>query len=95
MPDVSQIPKQHANPSHVALPCSLEKETNNEYLKPSHAYHHQALNDAEIEDSPFCTPNRAEIAILSGAEVLLVPCNSRELARELENGFLQRRCLFR
>lgn len=81
--------------SHVSLPCALEEEPHNKHLQSRHANHHQALNHTEVEDSPLRTSNRAEIPVLSRTEILLVPCDCRELARELEDRFFQRGCLFR
>lgn len=68
----------------------LEKEPHNKHLQPSHTNHHQALNNTEVKDTSLCASNCAEIPVLSGTEVLLVARDCRELARELEDGFLQR-----
>ena len=74
---------------HVSNLCSykgvlgvanLKKEPDNKDLKASHANHHQALNNTEVEDPPLRTPDRAEIPVLSRSEILLVTCNRRELA---------------
>jgi hypothetical protein len=50
----------------------LEEEPDDEDLQASHTDHHQALNDAEIEDPSFRAPYCAEIPVLAGAEVLLI-----------------------
>lgn len=61
----------------LTLSSTLEEETDNEHLKARHGNHHQALDDTEIEDSPFRTPHGAEVAVLSGTEVLLVSGDGR------------------
>lgn len=72
---------------------TLEEEAHNEDLKPSHRYHHQTFYDAEVEDTSFGTAHSAEIPVLASAEVFLVPGDGGQLARNLHNGLLQRRCL--
>lgn len=72
----------------------LEEEPNNEDLEPSHAHHHQALDNTEVEDSPLRAAHRAKVPVLSRAEIFLIARDSRELARQLENRFLQRGGLF-
>lgn len=67
----------------------LEEKAHDEHLQASHGDHHERLNNAQVEDSPLCAPDRAEVAVLSGAEVLLVTCDSGELAGELEDRLLK------
>jgi len=50
----------------------LEEEPDNEDLQACHTDHHQALNNAQIEDPSFSTPHCTEIPVLAGAEVLLI-----------------------
>jgi hypothetical protein len=62
---------------NLTFPRSLEKESHYKHLQSCHCYHHQALNDAEIEDSPFSTPDRTEVPVLTRSEVFLVTADGR------------------
>ena len=66
--------------SHITLPRSLEEEPYDKNLQASHTHHHQTLNNTEVKDPPLRTPDRTKIAILSRAEIFLIPCNGRKLA---------------
>lgn len=78
----------------LTFSSTLEEEAHNEDLKPSHRYHHQTFDNAEVEDPSFGTAHSAEIPVLASAEIFLVPGDGGQLARDLHNGLLQRRCLF-
>ena len=73
---ISQIPMFSLGPqlfrSHVSLPRALEEEPDNENLQSCHTHHHQALNYTKVENPPLCTPNGAEVTILSRAEIFLI-----------------------
>lgn len=71
----------------------LEEEADDEDLQACHSHHHERLNNTQVEDSPLRASDGAEIAVLSCAEVLLVTCDSRELAGELEDRLLKRTSL--
>lgn len=60
------------NAGHT-FPGSLKEEPDHQNLQDGHAYHHNDFNQAEIEDSLFCTSDSAEIAVFSCPEILLHP----------------------
>lgn len=68
----------------------LEEEAHDKNLQACHGHHHERLNNTQVEDSPLSAPDRAEVAVLSCAEVLLVARDGRELARQLEDRLLKR-----
>ncbi len=61
------------------FPSALKEEPDDKDLQRSHGDHHEALDDREVEDPSFGRPDRAEVPVLSGAEVLLIPRHGREL----------------
>lgn len=63
-------------------------------MQRSHCDHHQAFYYAEVEDSPFCASDGAEVTVLACAEVFLVAGNCGELAGELEDRLFQGGGLF-
>ena len=67
----------------------LEKESHDEHLQACHSHHHKRLDNTQVEDSSLCAPDRAEVAVLSCAEVLLVAGDGGELARQLEDRLLE------
>lgn len=81
--------------SYVALPCALEEEPDNKDLKSAHADDQQDLNQAEVDDPFLCAADGAEVAVLAGAKVFLIPGDGRHLARDLEERLFERRRLFR
>ena len=62
---------------HVALPSPLEKVADHKNLQSRHSHHHSALDHAQIEDSTFRTPHRAEVPVLPRPEVFLVAIDCR------------------
>ena len=64
---------------YVTLPSPLEEESDDENLQSSHADHHPDLNKAEIENTLFRAPHRAEVAVFARAEILLHPCYGAQL----------------
>lgn len=80
--------------SYVALARALEEEANDKHLQSSHQHDKGALDHAEVDDAAFGAADGAEVAVLSGAEVLLASRDGRELAGELEDGLLEGGVLF-
>lgn len=76
------------------LTTYLEEEANNKDLQTCHGHHHQTLNNRQVEDSPLCAADGAEVAVLASAEILLVAGDGRELARKLEDRLLEGGGLF-
>ena len=56
-----------------------EEHLHDEYLQSGHGNHQSALDQAEVEDALLRALDRAEIPILPGAEVLLLPDHGRHL----------------
>ena len=54
------------------FPSALEEEPDDKHLQPSHQNHHPALHHAEVEYPRFRALDRAEIPVLSCAEIFLV-----------------------
>ena len=78
----------------AGLGTYLEEEADDEDLQGSHADDHGALDQAEVDDSALGAADGAEVAVLAGAEVLLVPGDGRQLARDLVYRLLEGRGLF-
>jgi len=77
-------------PSNIAFPGALEKEPHNEDLQPGHCDHHDALDNAEVENPPLSAAHCTEIAVFSCAKVFLVAVDSGELRAKLDDRLLQR-----
>ena len=75
------------------FPRPMKKESHHQHLQPRHGHHHPHLDQAKPEDPPLGTPDRAEIAILPGAEVLLHAVDGAQLAGHLEDDLLEGRVL--
>ena len=73
---------------------TLEKESHNEDLKPSHRNHHHTLNNTEVEYPLLRAPYRAKIPILPRPEVLLIPTYRGQLAGKFHNRVFQGSRLF-
>ncbi len=73
----------------------MEEEPNDEDLQTRHGNHHKALDDAEVENATLRAPDRAEVSVFSGAEVLLVAVDGGELRGQLEYGLFEDRGLLR
>jgi len=56
----------------LTFPSAREELSDNEDLQASHRHHHDHLHQAEVEDTLLGTPHRAEVPVLSCAEVLLL-----------------------
>lgn len=67
----------------------LEEEAHDEHLQGSHADDHETLDQADVDDPLLGAADRAEVAVLSRPEVLLVSRYGRQLARDLVDGLLQ------
>jgi hypothetical protein len=61
-----------ADPLYVTLASALEEEPNDEDLQTRHCDHHQALDDAKVENATLRAPDCAEVSVFSCPEVLLV-----------------------
>ena len=72
----------------------LEEEADDKDLQSAHANHHTALDQAKVDDSRLRASDGAEVAVLASAEVLLVPGDGRQLARDLVYRLLKGRGLF-
>ena len=60
------------NVLHVSLTSTGEEHPHDKDLQASHANHHSALQQAEVEHSLLCTPDRAEVPVFTCAEVFLL-----------------------
>jgi hypothetical protein len=65
---------------YVALPRTLEEEPNDKNLEGAHGNDESNLDEAEVNDPLLRAADRAEVSVLSGAEVLLVPGDGGKLA---------------
>ena len=63
----------------VTFACPLEKEADNKHLKAGHSNHQSRLDHTKIEYPVLGALDRAEIAVFSSPEVLLIPmdCGQR------------------
>lgn len=86
--------KERETPPLLTFPSPLEKEPDDKNLQAGHANHEAALDHAEVEDARLGALDRAEVAVLPRAEVLLVPADGRQLPVDFVDGFLERRGLF-
>lgn len=67
----------------------LEEESDYEYLQRTHGNNQSNLNQTKIDNSLLGTVNSAEVSVLTCPEILDVSRNRRELAGDLEDGFLK------
>ena len=86
---------QRREMGYLTFAASSEEPPHDEDLETSHGNHHAAFHQAEIEDSLRGAVDRAEIAILPSTEVLLLPRQSRDLTRQLQDSLLHTAELFR
>lgn len=61
--------------SKLTLSGTLEEESDHQDLQPSHSYHHQNLNQREIEDPRLCALNSTEVSVFSCSEIFLHPAD--------------------
>lgn len=73
---------------------TLEKHPDDKDLQTGHGNNHQTLQQRKVEDSALGAPDGAEVAVLPGAEVLLLACDGAELATELQDALLELGDLF-
>lgn len=59
------------------LPSALEEEAHHKHLQSSHGYHHERLDNTEVEDTALGAAHGTEVAVLTRAEVLLVTRDRR------------------
>ena len=74
---------------------NLEEEADDENLQGTHADHHGALDETEVDDPALGASDGAEVSVLSRAEILLVSRDGGQLARHLVDGFFEFRRLLR
>ena len=60
------------NVLHVSLTSASEEHPHDKDLQASHADHDSAFQQAEVEHSLLCTPDRAEVPVFTCAEVFLL-----------------------
>lgn len=89
MASPSYPPPPRACRLDISFPRALEEEANHEYLQSAHADDKTALDQAEVDDPLLGASNGAEVAVLAGAEVLLVAGHGGQLARDLDDGLLE------
>ena len=73
------------NVLHVSLTSTSEEHPHDKDLQASHADHHSALQQAEVEHPLLRAPDSAEVPVLARAEVLLLAREGGDLARHLED----------
>lgn len=78
-----------ANRLDVALARALEEEAHDKDLQGTHADNQTGLDKAKVDNPLLGAADGAEVAVLAGAEVLLVAGNRGELARDFEGGLGQ------
>lgn len=66
----------------LTFPSALEKEPDHQDLQGSHTDHHQHLDQTEIENPLFRTPDSTKVAVLPGPEILLHPADRAQLAAD-------------
>lgn len=71
---------------HVTLASASEEHPDDKHLQCSHADHHGALQQAEVEHPLFRAPDCAKVPVLAGAEVFLLAGEGGDLARHAEDG---------
>lgn len=67
----------------LTFPAASEEHLDDKDLEASHGDHQSALDQAEVENSPLRTPHRAEVAVLTRAEVFLLPGQVGDLTAQL------------
>lgn len=84
MPENGRIKCYIVDSSNITLSPAGEEHPDHEHLQTCHAYHQSTLHKTEVEDALLGAPDSAEISVLSRAEILLLPRQCRDLARQLE-----------
>jgi DNA polymerase III epsilon subunit-like protein len=82
------------NVSYISLTSTSEEHPDDKHLQASHADHHSAFQQAEVEHSLLRAPHRAEVPVLTCAEVFLLAGEGGDLARHAEDGLLDAAELF-
>jgi hypothetical protein len=73
------------NDLHISLTTAREEHPHDKHLQASHADHHSALQQAEVEHPLLRAPDSAEVPVLARAEVFLLAREGGDLARDLED----------
>jgi hypothetical protein len=71
---------------YISLTATSKEHPDDKDLQASHADHHGALQQAEVEHSLFCAPHRAEVPVFTCAEVFLLTGEGGDLAGHAEDG---------
>ena len=70
----------------LTFPPTREEHLDDKHLQRCHCDHQATLDHAEIEYPLLRAPDRAKVSVFSRAEVLLLPGQGRDLAREFQDG---------
>jgi len=73
------------NDLHVSLTAASEEHPHDKHLQASHANHHSALQQAEVEHPLLRAPDSTKIPVLARTEVFLLACEGGDLAGHLED----------
>jgi hypothetical protein len=79
------IGSHSSNDLHISLTTASEEHPHDKHLQASHADHHSALQQAEVEHPLLRAPDSAEVPVLARAEVFLLAGEGGDLARDLED----------
>jgi DNA polymerase III epsilon subunit-like protein len=82
------------NVSYISLTAASEEHPDDKDLQASHANHHGAFQQAEVEHSLLRAPHRAEVPVLTCAEVFLLASEGGDLTGHAEDGLLDAAELF-
>jgi hypothetical protein len=82
------------NISYISLTSTSEEHPDDKHLQASHADHHSAFQQAEVEHSLLRAPHRAEVPVLTCAEIFLLAGEGGDLTRHAEDGLLDAAELF-
>lgn len=69
----------------LTFSSTLEEEPDHQDLQDSHSHHHDHFDQTKVENSLFRTPDRTEVPVLSGAEILLHPADRTQLSADFED----------
>ena len=73
---------------------TLKEEPYNEHLQPSHANHQTTFHNAKVENPRLRALHRAKISIFPSAEIFLIPVDSGQITRYLQDRLLKSGGLF-
>ena len=76
------------NGLYISLASASEEHPHDKDLQASHANHHGAFKQAEVENSLLSAPDCAEIPVFTCAEVFLLARQGGDLTGHAEDGLL-------